>query len=97
MIPPKFGASRIALRRGCSTYSTPSVVECVDGVERLVDGPPLVDVDHEREVSDAAYGANPFDVEPVAAAKLQLEPPEPRGRGGRAASHVVGVAEPYGP
>ena len=47
-------------------------------LERLVERPPLVDVDLQRQVGDAAHGADALDVEAVAAAELQLQPPEAR-------------------
>ena len=45
-------------------------------VERLVERPPLVDVDLHRHLGDAANGADALHVEAVAAAELQLQPPE---------------------
>ena len=44
-----------------------------DRVERLVQSPILVDVDSDRLVPDGADRANTLDVEPVAAAELQLQ------------------------
>ena len=63
----------------------------------LVDAPPLVDVHHQRPVGHAAHRANAVDVEPVAAAELELEAPEARRCPLGAPGHVVGVAEPDRP
>src|SRR6185369_6439900 len=71
--------------------------ELADGVECLVDGPPLVDVDRQREIGHRPNGADALYVEPVAAAELELEPPEARRGVRRAARHVVRVAEPHRP
>ena len=80
---------------GCSQYSTPASAAAL---ERLVERPPLVDVHLERQLGDGADGAHALDVEPVAAAELQLQPPEAaRGCLLGAARHVVGVAEPDRP
>ena len=54
--------------------------ELRERVERLLERPPLVHVDHEREVGDAADGADALDVEAVAAAELELEPAVRRAR-----------------
>ena len=70
--------------------------ELVACLERLVERPPLVDVDRERQIGDPADGADPLDVEPVPAAELQLEPPEarrcrlrPRAMSSGSPSHTV--------
>ena len=69
--------------------------ELWDGVERLVERPVLVHVHLERQVGDAADGADPLDVEPVAASELELQPLEPAVRDLlRAPRHVVRVTEP---
>ena len=66
-------------------------------VERLVERPPLVHVDLQRQLGDAANGANALDIEAVAAAELQFQPLE-AGRGFLGStSHVVGIAQPDGP
>ena len=67
-------------------------------LERLVERPVLVHVDLERQVGRGAHGVHALEVEPVAAAELQLQAPEaaPRGRLG-APGHVVGIAEPDRP
>ena len=67
-------------------------------LERLVEAPRLVHVDLQRQVArDAAHGAHALDVEPVAAAELELEAPEALERLLGAARHVVGIAEPDRP
>ena len=66
-------------------------------IERLLERPELVHVDLERQLGDAADGAHALDVEPVAAAELQLQPLEPRLRPLGAPGHVVRVAEPDRP
>ena len=71
--------------------------ELRDRVERLVERPPLVHVDLRGSVGHRADGADALDVEPVAPAELQLQPPEARRGALRAARHVVRVAEPDRP
>ena len=75
----------------------PELVQPRERVERLVERPPLVHVDLERQLGDRPDGADAVDVEPVAAAELQLEAGEPWRRQLRSARHVVGIAEPDGP
>ena len=71
--------------------------ELRDRVERLVERPPLVHVDLQRQVRARADRADALDIEAVAAAELQLQPLEPARDPLRAAGHVVGVAEPDRP
>ena len=66
-------------------------------LERLLERPPLVHVDLQRQLGRAADGAHALDVEAVAAAELELEPAKAAGRLLGAAGHVVGVAEPDRP
>ena len=48
-------------------------------VERLLERPPLVHVDLQRHVGDAANGTHALDVEAVAAAELELQPAKAAG------------------
>src|SRR4029077_5615714 len=65
---------------------------------RLVRAAPLVDVDLQRQLPRyAAHRADALDVEPIAAAELELESPEPLERPLCAAGHVVGITEPDRP
>ena len=68
-------------------------------VERLVERPPLVDVDLEGDVGRLPDGAHPIDIETVAASELQLQAPEPpaRVRLRRLRPHLVGRGEPDRP
>ena len=67
-------------------------------LERFLEAPGLVDVDLQRQVAgDAAHGTDALDVEPVAAAELELEAAEAVERLLGAAGHVVGIAEPDRP
>ena len=87
----------VAGRQRLLAVLDPELGELRDRVERLLQRPPLVDVDLQRELGHAAHRAHALDVETVASSELQLEAPE-RGRGLlRASRHVVGVAEPDRP
>src|SRR5579872_2581600 len=68
-------------------------------LERLVERPVLVHVHLQRQLGDGAHRAHALEVEPVAAAELQLQPAEAVLAHGllRAARHVVGIAEPDRP
>ena len=67
-------------------------------LEGLLQAPRLVDVDLERQVAgDPADRSDALDVEPVAAAELELEAPEAVERRLCTARHVVGIAEPHRP
>ncbi len=63
----------------------PELAQLRQRLERLVERPPLVDVDLERQLGDSSDGADAVDVEPVGAAELELEarrtaaPPSPPG------------------
>ena len=57
----------------------PELGELWQSVERLVERPPLVHVDLQRQGRDRADGADALDVEAVGTAELQLEPAEPSG------------------
>ena len=67
-------------------------------LECLVEAPRLVHIDLQRQlVGNTANRADALDVEPVAAAQLELEAPEPVECFLRTAGHVVGIAEPHRP
>ena len=71
--------------------------ELRDRLERLVERPPLVHVDLQRQVGARADGAHALDVEPVTASELELEPLEAVADELGAPGHVVRVAEPDRP
>ena len=67
-------------------------------LESLRETPRLVDVDLQRQVTGHFPDrADALDVEPVAAAELELESPEAAERLLGPARHVVGIAEPHRP
>src|SRR5581483_1973134 len=72
-------------------------VELWEGLERLLEGPCLVDVALQRQLGDGADRTHALDVEAVAAAELQLQTAEPRRGLLGTPRHVVRVAEPDRP
>src|SRR5262249_28653004 len=66
-------------------------------VERLVDRPPLVHVDPQRQLRDRANRTDALDIEPVGAAELQLATAEPSGGLLRSARHAIGITGPDRP
>src|SRR5207245_11293269 len=94
----QLGAARVAGREWLLAVRDSQLGELRQRLERLVEAPPLVDVDLQRQLArNAADGADPLDVQPVAAAELELETPEPIERLLRPARHVVGIPEPDRP
>src|SRR5579884_2024707 len=72
--------------------------ELREALARLVEAPALVDVDLEGHLPrDSANRAHALDVETVARAQLELQPPEAADRALGAPRHVVGIAEPDRP
>ena len=67
------------------------------GVERLVEAPRLVHVHLQRHACRGGDRAHALDVEAVAAAELQLQPPEAAADLPGTRCHVVGIAEPDRP
>ncbi len=94
---PELGASGVALLQRLLDVLDPERLERGARLQRLVERPPLVDVDHEREIGHRADGANALDIEAIATSELELQPPEPRRRGRSAPRHVVGIPEPHRP
>ncbi len=54
--------------------------ELRDRVERFLERPPLVDVDHQRQIRSRSHGSDALDVEAVSASELELESPKRRRR-----------------
>ena len=73
------------------------LAELLERVERFLERPPLVHVDHQREIGRRPYGTHALDVEAVSSAELELEPPERLRSLLGAAGHVVRISEPDGP
>ena len=71
--------------------------ELRDRVERFLERPPLVDVDHQRQIRGRSHGSDALDVEAVSASELELESPERRRGLLCPTRHVVGIAEPDRP
>ena len=94
----QLGAAGVARRQGLLAVLDAELDQGWERVEGFLEAPGLVDVDLERQLAgDGANGADALDVEPVAAAELELEAPEAIERLLGAAGHVVGVAEPHRP
>jgi hypothetical protein len=94
---PERPASLVARGQRLLAVFDPQLGELRERVERLVERPPFVDVDHERQVGDAANRTHALDVEPVSASELQLEAAIGPRRLLGSPGHVVGVAEPDRP
>ena len=93
----ELGATGIARRERLLAVLDAELRELRQRVARLLERPVLVHVHLQRDVRDAAHCADTLDVEAVAPAELELQPPEPPGNSLRTPSHVVRIAEPDRP